>query len=112
MNLWRQLEAKGANSGAAGAATPAAPFIPRLDVALQVSAVVARVVLDARLWFAAAVATTLLVPGRGGDIATALLVALGSLLVWRGDRWRRIPKHLKWLAWADLNKPLMRRLSL
>lgn len=86
--------------------------MPRLDVALEVSAAVARVVLDPRLTFAAAVAVALLVPGRRGDVATGVLVALGSLLVYRAQQLRRIPDHLRLLAWADLNKPLLRRLSL
>ncbi len=33
-------------------------------------------------------------------------------MLYRAKRWRRIPDHLRWLAWADLNKPLLRRLSL
>ena len=112
MNLWRHLQAKGNDDEPSRVASTPAPFIPRLDVALKVSAGVATVILDPRLSFAAAVAVAAFVPGRRGDVVTALLVALGCLLVYRGDRLRRIPQHLKWLSWADLNKPLMRRLSL
>jgi len=114
MNLWRQLEQKMTSRG--DREPPADPavstFMPRLDIALQISAAVARVVLDPRLSFAAAVVVAALIPGRQGGLLTALLVAIGALLVYRADRWRRIPQHLRWLSWADLNKPLMRRLSL
>ncbi len=61
--------------------------------------------------FALAVLAALFIRTRLGDFLTAFLVALGALLVYRADRWRRIPDHLRWLGWADLNKPLLRRLS-
>ena len=51
-------------------------------------------------------------PTLNGRVLAAGLVALGCLLLYRVDRWGRIPDHLRWLAWADLNKPLLRRLSL
>jgi putative nucleotidyltransferase with HDIG domain len=86
--------------------------MPRLDVVLEIAAWVARVVLDPRLWFAGAVAVALLMHGRVSDILVAVLVAVGSLLVYRAQGLRRIPDHLRWLAWADLSKPLLRRLSL
>lgn len=120
MNLWRSLAADG-EADSADAADQAAraresgrrpQFVPRVDVALEVAYVVARVVLDARLSFLAAVAVAVLVPGRTGDAITALLVAIGSLLVYRAHSLRRVAENLRWLAWADLNKPLMRRLSL
>jgi putative nucleotidyltransferase with HDIG domain len=112
MNLWEKLESQASENEPANKKKSNAPFIPRIDVALQVSAFAARIVLDPRLWFALAILCAAFLPGRVGDIATALLVALGALLVYKADRLRRIPQHLKWLAWADLNKPLMRRLSL
>jgi len=86
--------------------------MPRLDVALEVSAAAARVLLDPRLSFVAAVVVAVMVPGRRGDLATGVLVALGCLLVYRAQQWRRIPDHLRLLAWSDLNRPLLRRLSL
>lgn len=117
MTLWQRLAGRERESqpapGAAAAAPHALPpFMPRLDTALEVSAVVARVVLDPRLAFIGAVLVALMVPGRRGDAATGVLVAVGSLLVYRGPQLRRIPEHLKLLAWSDLNKPLLRRLSL
>ena len=121
MNLWRRIEARNAgedpeqierDKSRGGSAHDRVPRVPRLDLALETSAVVARIVLDARLSFAAAVAIVLLVPGPRGQILTAALVALGAFLVYRADRLQRIPEHLRWLAWADLNKPLLRRLSL
>lgn len=91
---------------------PSTPFMPKLDFALQASAAVARVLIDARLWFVVAIGVAILVQGRKGDFLTGLLVLIGCVLVYRADRWRRIPQHLRLLSWADLNKPLLRRLSL
>lgn len=111
MNLWRKLESgEGGSGGAAGSGAPS--FVPRIDVALEISAAVARVVLDPRLSFALAVLLVIFVPRLQGRLAAAALVILGSLLVYHADRWGRIPSNLRWLAWADLNKPLLRRLSL
>lgn len=120
MNLWRRLSERNAAEEAepperpkrGGGADTGTSFVPRLDVALEITAVAARIILDPRVTFAIAIAIALLVPGRTGRIATALFVAVGSLLVYRAQRWRRIPDHLRWLGWADLNKPLLRRLSL
>lgn len=118
MNLWRRIEARNAGDDPDGIerdktrGTDRAPRIPRLDLALDISAFVARVVLDARLSFAAAVLVAVLVPGLRGRLITAALVALGAVLLYRADRLQRIPEHLRWLAWADLNRPLLRRLSL
>ncbi|HEV2642973.1 MAG TPA: HDIG domain-containing protein [Candidatus Elarobacter sp.] len=120
MNLWRRLEARGSGEDVdppdrgkpshGHLARP--PFVPRIDVALQVAALVARVVLDPRVAFAAAILIAIFVPRRVGELLTAAFVALGSLLVYRAPHWRRIPDHLRWLAWADLGNPLLRRLSL
>jgi putative nucleotidyltransferase with HDIG domain len=118
MNLWRYLESIGG-----GRATPAEKggntppnstpiFIPRTDRVLKVASIVARIVLDARMYFLSAILVASLMPGRRGDYITAVLVAIGALLVYRADRLHRIPEHLNWLSWADLNKPLLRRLSL
>lgn len=120
MNLWRRLEAGGSGEDPDALerekrdreSTGRASFVPRMDVALEVSAVVARVILDPRLSFAAAVAVAVFVPGRKGNFITAALVAIGSLLVYRANTLRRIAENLRWLAWADLNKPLLRRLSM
>lgn len=119
MNLWRSLSERDSDGSDPQdrarrdhAEAVRTSFVPRLDVALEVAAVTARVILDPRVSFAAAVAVAVLVPGRTGELVTAFFVALGSLLVYRAERWRRIPDHLRWLAWADLNKPLLRRLSL
>lgn len=118
MNLWRRIEARNAGEDpdrverdrTRGAVC--APRLPRIDLALDISAFVARAVLDARLSFGAAVLVAAFVPGVRGQAITAVLVALGSFLVYRADRLQRIPEHLRWLAWADLNRPLLRRLSL
>jgi cyclic-di-AMP phosphodiesterase PgpH len=119
MNLWQRLSERDAASEAEAPdrarqeiANTRASFVPRLDVALEIAALVARVVLDPRVTFAIAIAVAVFVPGRTGDFVAAFFVALGSLLVSRAQRWRRIPDHLRWLAWADLNKPLLRRLSM
>lgn len=113
MNLWRQLESKiTAKEPADPPSSSPTSFMPRLDVALEVSAAIARVILDPRLSFTAAIALLIFVPQLQGRIAAALLVALGALLLSRASRWSHIPDHLRWLAWADLNKPLLRRLSL
>lgn len=120
MNLWRRLEARDSGDGSRGPdgtraerdAAGRPPFVPRIDVALEIASIVARIILDPRVSFAAAVLVAVLVSGRTAELITALLVAIGCLLVYRADRWRRIPDHLRWLAWADLNKPLLRRLSL
>src|ERR1019366_9478289 len=90
----------------------ASSFMPRLDVALTVSAAVARIILDPRVSFGAAIGLLIFVPALKGRLLAAALVALGSFLVYRARRWGDIPSHLRWLAWADLNKPLLRRLSL
>jgi cyclic-di-AMP phosphodiesterase PgpH len=120
MNLWRRLSERDAAEEAEppdrakreSAAAARTAFVPRLDVALEIAAIVARIVLDPRVAFAIAIAVAIVVPGRTGELVTAIFVALGSLLVYRAQRWRRIPDHLRWLGWADLNKPLLRRLSL
>lgn len=120
MNLWQRLEASSAGEDPGVAEKEQrqrethgrAPFVPRVDLALEVSSVVARVVLDPRLSFAAAVIIAVFVPGRRGDFITAALVAVGSFLVYRASTLHRIAENLRWLAWADLNKPLLRRLSL
>ena len=118
MNLWQRIEARNAGDDAEGAEHAKArgadrtPRVPRLDLALEISAFVARVVLDARLSFAVAVIVAAFVPGIRGQLITAILVALGATLLYRADRLQRIPEHLRWLAWADLNRPLLRRLSL
>jgi len=118
MNLWQRIEARNAGDEAEGAEHAKArtsdrtPRVPRLDLALEISAFVARVVLDARLSFAVAVLVAAFVPGIRGQLITAILVALGATLLYRADRLQRIPEHLRWLAWADLNRPLLRRLSL
>lgn len=119
MNLWRTLsERDAAEDGDApdrakrDTAAARTAFVPRLDVALEIAAISARIILDPRVTFAIAIAVAVLVAGRTGELVTAFLVAVGSLLVYRAQRWRRIPDHLRWLGWADLNKPLLRRLSL
>lgn len=118
MNLWQRIEARNAGDEPDGAerggtrGTDRTPRVPRLDLALEISAFVARVVLDARLSFAVAVLVAAFVPGIRGQVITAILVALGATLLYRADRLQRIPEHLRWLAWADLNRPLLRRLSL
>lgn len=135
MNLWQRLEAResgedidssdrtkppqgiqgppGAHGAHGAHGAPArATFVPRIDIALEIAAFVARIVLDPRVWFAVAIAVAIFVPGRIGHWITAFFVAFGSLLVYRAQRWRRIPDHLRWLAWADLSRPLLRRLSL
>ena len=120
MNLWRRLSERDAAEEAEppdrakreNAAAAKTSFVPRLDIALEIAAVMARIVLDPRVTFAIAIAVAVLVPGRTGELVTAFFVAFGSLLVYRAERWRRIPDHLRWLGWADLNKPLLRRLSL
>jgi cyclic-di-AMP phosphodiesterase PgpH len=120
MNLWRRLSERDAAEEAEppdrarreSAALARSSFVPRLDVALEIAAVVARVVLDPWVSFGIAIAVAVLVRGRTGELVTALFVAVGSLLVYRAQRWRRIPDHLRWLGWADLSKPLLRRLSL
>jgi len=121
MNLWRYLESLGSDAGKTtdkgGAAQRSSPgsatvFMPRIDRVLKVASVVARIVLDPRMYFLSAILVAAFVPGRRGDYITAVIVAVGATLVYRADRWRRIPEHLNWLSWADLNKPLLRRLSL
>ncbi|HXC24292.1 MAG TPA: HDIG domain-containing protein, partial [Gemmatimonadaceae bacterium] len=114
MNLWRQLESKitAQEPGQPSTKGVSSSFMPRLDVALTVSAAVARIILDPRVSFAAAIVLVIFVPAIKGRILAAVLVAVGSLLVYRAPRWGHIPSHLRWLAWADLNKPLLRRLSL
>lgn len=120
MNLWQALSERDAASEAEAPdrarresdAAARASFVPRLDIVLTIVAITARIVLDPLVTFAIAIAIAILVPGRVGDFVTAFFVAVGSLLVYRARRWRRIPDHLRWLAWADLNKPLLRRLSL
>jgi putative nucleotidyltransferase with HDIG domain len=119
MNLWRTLSERDAADDAepperrnAQGEAPTPSYVPRLDFALAVAAFCARIILDPLVTFAVAIAVAILVPGRTGDFVTAFFVAVGSLLVYRAKRWRRIPDHLRWLAWADLNKPLLRRLSL
>jgi cyclic-di-AMP phosphodiesterase PgpH len=119
MNLWQRLSERDAADEADPPDRnkrddPAArtSFAPRLDVVLEIVAVSARILLDPRVSFAIAIAVVILVPGRKGELITALFVALGTLLVYRARQWRRIPDHIRWLAWADLNMPLLRRLSL
>ncbi len=120
MNLWRRLEASSAGEDPEVIEREKrhrethgrAPFVPRVDVALEVASVVARLVLDPRLSFSIAVVIAVFVPGRRGNFITAALVAIGSLLVYRASTLHRIAENLRWLAWADLNKPLLRRLSL
>ena len=113
MNLWRHLESKiTAKEPADPPSSRTSTFVPRLDVALEIIAAITRVVLDPRLSFTAAIAVLIFLPQLNGRIIAAFLVALGSLLVYRAGRWGNIPDHLRWLAWADLNKPLLRRLSL
>ena len=86
----------------------------RLDVALEVTAVVARVILDPRLTFAIAVAVAASSSPdakwrrpRGGARRTRLPARLS-----RANGGGGFPSHFRWLAWTDLNKPLMHRLSL
>ncbi|MEO7103044.1 MAG: HDIG domain-containing metalloprotein [Gemmatimonadaceae bacterium] len=120
MNLWDRLSARdGAQEADAadrsrreGAAAAKTSFVPRLDLILGVVAVAVRLILDPLIYFAIAIVVAVLVAGRTGDFVTAFFVAVGSLFLYRAQRWRRIPDHLRWLAWADLNKPLLRRLSL
>lgn len=120
MNLWQRLSERDAAQEAEppdrarreSAAAAKTSFVPRLDIVLGMVAIAARVILDPLVYFAIAIAVAVLVPGRTGDFVTAFFVAIGSLLLYRAKRWRRIPDHLRWLAWADLNKPLLRRLSL
>ncbi|MDQ6736263.1 MAG: HDIG domain-containing protein [Gemmatimonadota bacterium] len=120
MNLWRRLSERDAaeeseppeRSRRENDAAERASFVPRLDLALEIAAIVARVILDPRVSFVTAIVVAVAVPGRTGELITALFVAIGSLLVYRAQRWQRIPDHLRWLSWADLNKPLLRRLSL
>jgi putative nucleotidyltransferase with HDIG domain len=120
MNLWRTLSERDTAEDAEPqdrakrehAEAAKAAFVPRLDVALEIASVAARVILDPRVSFGIAIAVAVVVPARMGELVTALFVAVGSVLVYRAQRWRRIPDHLRWLAWADLNKPLLRRLSL
>jgi putative nucleotidyltransferase with HDIG domain len=120
MNLWQSLSERD------GAGVPDAPerarresaeaartsLVPRLDIILEVVAVAVRIILDPLVYFAIAIVVAVLVPGRTGDFVTAFFVAVGALMLYRAKRWRRIPDHLRWLAWTDLNKPLLRRLSL
>jgi putative nucleotidyltransferase with HDIG domain len=116
MNLWEQLTSRSKTKAPteeqpASKAKPAT-FMPRVDLALEITAAIARVVLDPRPWFAIAILVAAFIPGWRGDVLTAVLVTLGAVLVYQADRWRRIPQYLRWLAWGDLDKPLMRRLSL
>jgi putative nucleotidyltransferase with HDIG domain len=119
MNLWRRLserdaaeEAEPPDRAKRDSEAARAAFVPRLDLALETAAVLTRVILDARAWFIVAVVVALFIRGRTGDAITAVLVAIGCLMVYRAQRWHRIPDHLRWLGWADLDKPLLRRLSL
>jgi putative nucleotidyltransferase with HDIG domain len=120
MNLWQRLSERDAAQEAEypdrakrdSAAAARTAFVPRLDIVLGIVAMAVRIILDPFLPFAIAIMVAVLVPGRRGDFVTAFFVAVGSLLLYRAKRWRRIPDHLRWLAWADLNKPLLRRLSL
>jgi putative nucleotidyltransferase with HDIG domain len=113
MNLWRQLESKVTERSPNDRGHPPSPSLgPRIDVALEVSAVVARFILDPRLSFGLAIGSLIFVPTFKGRILAAGLVVLGGVLLYRSDRLGRISDHLRWLAWADLNKPLLRRLSL
>lgn len=120
MNLWQRLSERDAVDVAdpldrarrESAAAAKSSFVPRLDIILEIVAVAARLILDPLIYFAIAIVVAVLIPGRTGDFVTAFFVAIGSLLVYRAKRWRRIPDHLRWLAWTDLNKPLLRRLSL
>ncbi|MEO7041224.1 MAG: HDIG domain-containing metalloprotein [Gemmatimonadaceae bacterium] len=120
VNLWQRLSARdGAQETDAddrsrrdGSVEAKNSFVPRLDLILEMVAIAARLILDPLIYFALAIAVAVLIPGRTGDFVTALFVAAGSLFLYRAQRWRRIPDHLRWLAWADLNKPLLRRLSL
>ena len=106
MNLWRRLSERDAAEEAEppdrakreNAAAAKTSFVPRLDIALEIAAVMARIVLDPRVTFAIAIAVAVLVPGRTGELVTAFFVAFGSLLVYRAERWRRIPDHLRWLG--------------
>lgn len=119
MNLWQLLSERDAAQEAEppdrarrdSAAVARTSFVPRLDIVLGMVAIAARIILDPLVYFGIAIVAAF-VPGRKGDFVTAFFVALGSLLLYRAKRWRRIPDHLRWLAWADLNKPLLRRLSL
>jgi putative nucleotidyltransferase with HDIG domain len=120
MNLWQRLSERDSAEVAdpldrarrESDAAARSSFVPRLDIILELVAVAARLILDPLIYFAIAIAVAVLVPGRTGDFVTAFFVATGSLMLYRAKRWRRIPDHLRWLAWADLNKPLLRRLSL
>lgn len=119
MNLWARLSERDAATDAdtpdrvkRDEAVVRASFVPRLDVALEIASIGARIILDPRVSFAIAIIIAVFVPDRPGELLTALFVAIGSLLVYRAQRWRRIPDHLRWLGWTDLNKPLLRRLSL
>lgn len=118
MNLWERLSERdapddaGSDRARRGEAAQSSTFAPRLDGVLEIAAVTARVILDPRIAFAIAIAVAILVPHRAGELITALFVAVGALLVYRAEEWRRIPDHIRWLAWADLNMPLIRRLSL
>ncbi|MEO8945664.1 MAG: HDIG domain-containing metalloprotein [Gemmatimonadaceae bacterium] len=119
MNLWARLSERDAASDSESAdrsrrdsAVERASFVPRIDVVLDIASIAARIILDPRAAFAVAILIAIFVPRRVGELLTALFVATGSLLVYRAQRWRRIPDHLRWLGWADLNKPLLRRLSL
>jgi hypothetical protein len=119
MNLWARLSERDAgvenestDKSRRDAAVDRTSFVPRIDVVLDVASIAARVVLDPRVAFGIAVLVAIFVPHRAGKLLTALFVAIGALLIYRAQRWRRIPDHLRWLGWADLNKPLLRRLSL
>jgi putative nucleotidyltransferase with HDIG domain len=119
MNLWQRLSERDAaketdppDRARRDTAAQRASFVPRLDIVLGIVAVAVRIILDPIVYFAIAIAVAMLMPGRTGDFVTAFFVAVGSLVLYRARRWRRIPDHLRWLAWADLNKPLLRRLSL
>ncbi len=112
MNLWQKLESQASSEEPPSTQQSVTPLIPRLDTALRISSVAARIVLDARLWFVLAIASAAFVHGRVGDVLTAVFVALGAWFTYKAERFRRIPDHLRWLAWSDLDKPLMRRLSL
>lgn len=120
MNLWQRLSERDAadvldppdRARRESAEAAKSSFVPRLDIILEIVAIAARLILDPLIYFAIAIAVAVLMPGRTGDFVTAFFVAVGSLLVYRAKRWRRIPDHLRWLAWTDLNKPLLRRLSL
>lgn len=112
MNLWQKLESEASGEELAEDKSRKAPAIPRLDLALNLIAAVTRVVLDARIWFGLAVVWAVFVSDGVANLITALLVCIGAFLTAKSTYLKKIPDRLKWLVWSDLNKPLMRRLSL